>query len=53
MPGDLNQSILFANQLVFKPQVDWGDKGSTEAGARLANAKVTKAVLAANTLIIF
>ena len=33
------------NGFVFKPQVDWGDKGSTEAGARLAKAKVNKMVV--------
>lgn len=39
-----------AKRRLFYPQVHWGEKGSTEAGARLAKAKVTGDVSLASCL---
>ena len=41
------------SRLRSKSQVDWGDKGSTEAGARLAKAKVNIIVTFKVTFLIW
>lgn len=48
----LLQSFHKPSRLRSKSQVDWGDKGSTEAGARLAKAKVNIIVTFKVTFLI-
>lgn len=43
-PVCMRRSLGITLTKIFHLQVDWGGKGSTEAGARLTEAKVTKVV---------